>query len=223
MEFTIVPSSPFLSRVSLWAVLVTLATIPAQAFTLTLGGIALSSQGLVTSVANTTTINFNSGSAPTSGPATYSSSTVTPRVVTGSGSGYAAPPADTTNYLTIGSSGTETVTISFAQAADYFGFYGGSSDTYNSVAFYNGASLLKSYTGGTNFGGGTGNQGEGIFFNFFANSPSEYFNRVVLGSTSAAFETDNHAFRSVPEPTTMAGLLLLGGVGAWKKRRKAKA
>jgi hypothetical protein len=182
-------------------------------------------------VANSTTIDFNDESAPDTGAATYSSSSGIPKVVVGGASGlYAAPPADETSYLTIGSFGSETVTISFTQATDYFGFYGGSSDTYNSVAFYNGVSLIQSFDGGENFGGeGTGNQAEGIFFNFFADSPSEYFNRVVLGSTIAAFETDNHAFRSaptteaVPEPATMAGLLLLGGAGAWKKRRKAKA
>ena len=52
--------------------------------------------------------------------------------------------------------------------------------------------------------------------NIFATKPGEYFDRVTFISTTNAFETDNHAFRLVPEPSSyammIAGLLFAGTV-----------
>ena len=60
------------------------------------------------------------------------------------------------------------------------------------------------------------------YVNIFASNPGEYFDRVTFISTTNAFETDNHAFRLVPEPSSYAimaaGLLLAGTIA----RRRIK-
>jgi VCBS repeat-containing protein len=53
--------------------------------------------------------------------------------------------ADTTNYLSIGADGTETIT--FATVENTFGFYWGSVDSYNTIKFYHGTTLVAGYTG----------------------------------------------------------------------------
>jgi hypothetical protein len=62
-----------------------------------------------------------------------------------------------------------------------------------------------------------------FYTNFFAET-NEFFNKVVLGSSAPAFETDNHAYRvaeSVPEPTTILGTLAFGTFAArWRIKRK---
>ncbi|MHC5829395.1 MAG: Npun_F0296 family exosortase-dependent surface protein, partial [Nostoc sp.] len=104
-------------------------------------------------VSGTTTVDFESG-APTTGFAKYSSPVGTPTVVSGSQPNqYAQPAGDATKYLTIAPQGsnvtgsTGSVTIDFAQALDYFGLYWGSVDVGNSIAFYNGSTLLNTFTG----------------------------------------------------------------------------
>jgi fibronectin-binding autotransporter adhesin len=126
-------------------------------------------------------------------------------VVNGSSSVSAAPfigpgVADPTNYLSIGAGGTETITFDDEQNA--FGLYWGSVDSYNTISFYHGATLVASYTGADVtplFP--TGNQGS-----FSSNGYVEFaglasFDKVVLGSgNSNAFEIDNISAGSVPAP-----------------------
>ncbi|MHC5719511.1 MAG: Npun_F0296 family exosortase-dependent surface protein, partial [Nostoc sp.] len=120
---------------------------PASAVSLTTGS------GISSAVAGTTTVDFESG-APTTGFAKYSSPVGTPTVVQGTKPNeYAAPAGDTSKYLTIAPQGsnvagnTDSVTIDFAQALDYFGLYWGSVDLGNSIAFYNGNTLLNTFSG----------------------------------------------------------------------------
>ena len=88
----------------------------------------------------------------------------------------------------------------------FFGFYFGSVDTYNFVDLYQNNSLIAALTGTqiASIGGfpANGDQGRGIHVNFYSNNASEYFNRVVLRSTSNAFESNNHAFRAVQRSIT---------------------
>jgi VCBS repeat-containing protein len=125
-------------------------------------------------------------------------------IVHGSTSVSAAPfmgplpgTADQTNYLSIGAGGTETIT--FDTAKNTFGLYWGSVDTYNSIKFYDGNTLVASYTGAdvapllAN-----GNQGS-----FAANGYVEFvglhnFNKVMLSSSSNAFEIDNISAGNLP-------------------------
>ncbi|MDZ7960020.1 MAG: PEP-CTERM sorting domain-containing protein [Aulosira sp. DedQUE10] len=206
---------------------------PASAFTITTGGTSLAGEGQISSVANTTTVNFNGGSAPTTGYANYSSASGSPAIVSGTvSSNYAAPAADASKYLTIapvgsGAAGSNSpITIALSKAADYFGLYWGSVDTYNIVKFFNGATLLASYTGadvpGTTASGNQSSAQDNVYVNFFAGT-GEAFNRIELSTTSIAFESDNHAFREVPEPLTIGGSALALGFGWMMKRKKALA
>jgi hypothetical protein len=70
-------------------------------------------------------------------------------IVVGSSSVTAAPfvgpspgARDATNYLSIGSNSTETIT--FASEKNTFGLYWGSLDSYNTIKFYDGTTLVAS-------------------------------------------------------------------------------
>ena len=200
---------------------------PANAITLTKGSTTPTDNGIFSTVPGAVTVNFESGA-----PAIYSSPVGTPTVVQGTQPNqYAAPAGDKSNYLTISPVGsnvpgsTGSVTINFAQALDYFGLHWGSVDTYNSIAFFNGNTLLQTFTGSDVSTPPTGNQTipqDNVFVNFFA-GPGETFDKIVLSSTGVAFETDNHSYRlaSVPEPTTTLGLLAFGvmSAGSFVKRK----
>ena len=125
-------------------------------------------------------------------------------IVVGSSSVTAAPfvgPSpggqDTTKYLSIGGKGTETIT--FASEKNAFGLYWGSVDPYNSIKFYDGATLVASYTGADisplfpN-----GNQGSFASNGYVEFSGLHSFNKVVLASSSNAFEIDNISAGYIP-------------------------
>ncbi len=199
---------------------------PLLAVTIDTGGASSVNRGLFTLLPQTITIDFDSGSYPSSGPAIYTGQTT--NVVTGNISGVTAtPPADTSAYFTVGPTRGASVSIGFAATMDYFGFYVGSLDAYNFIDLYQDNTLLVALTGTqiATIGGfpANGDQGRGIYVNIYSANSSEYFNRIVLRSTSNAFESDNHAFRAVqrgittvaspvPEPATallFASALLL--------------
>ena len=133
--------------------------------------------------------------------------------VTGSSSGlYAAPwisgsngvgfgnalGADTTPYITSGSTGS-MAEILLPSAMKYFGLLWGSVDGYNTLSFYNGGSLLFSFTGNDLLAGANGDQG--VNGTLYANITTDgtAFNRIVATSSSYTFEFDNLAFnREVP-------------------------
>jgi hypothetical protein len=107
---------------------------------------------------------------------------------------------------------------------EYFGLLWGSVDGYNTLSFYNGATLLFSFTGDQLLAGANGDQG--VNGTLYANITTDgtAFNRVVATSSQYAFEFDNLAFsRDVPSvPDAGSTLLLLGvslaGLRAWRKR-----
>lgn len=150
-------------------------------------------------------------------------------VVQGSvGSQYAAPPADTSKYMTVGASDGQPspITISLDSHASYFGYFGGSPDLFNAIAFYAGTNLIAQFTGSQLAGFANlvpnGDHSAGDYWNFFAAGPNEYFNVVKFFSTQNAFETDNHAVNAVPLPAAawLFGSALLGFAG-FSNRRKA--
>jgi len=122
--------------------------------------------------------------------------------VSASAAPFVGPPpghADTTNYLSVGAGGTETIT--FAHDQNAFGLYWGSVDSFNTISFYHEGTLVASYTGADvtplfpN-----GNQGS-----FSSNGYVEFaglasFDKVVLTSSSNAFEVDNISAGTVPAP-----------------------
>jgi VCBS repeat-containing protein len=97
---------------------------------------------------------------------------------------------DTTNYFSVGGGGTETITFGSEQNA--FGLYWGSVDTYNTISFYDGMKLVASYTG-ANVAPllSNGNTGSFTSNGYVEFSGLAQFNKVVLQSTSNAFEVDN--------------------------------
>ncbi|MDP3818609.1 MAG: FxDxF family PEP-CTERM protein [Methylotenera sp.] len=196
-----------------------LATSASAAFTVTIGGTAVAGEGLKSSVAGAVTTDFN---ANLLNPANYSGG----GVVNGSvGGAWASPPNDTSNYFSVGPSTSSPATITFSTLMTYFGYYGGSPDSYNYVDFYNGQNMVASFDGVTLASlasvAANGDQSVGSYWNFTAGNSGDYFNSVVLRSASNAFETDNHAVLAVPEPETYAMMLAgLGLMGFVARRRK---
>jgi hypothetical protein len=129
-------------------------------------------------------------------------------VVIGSSSATAAPfvgplpgSQDTTKYLSIGGGGAETIT--FASEKNAFGLYWGSLDSYNTIKFYDGTTLVASYTGNDIsplFP--SGSQGSFTSNGYVEFSGLQPFDKVVLSSSSNAFEIDNISAGSLLAPDT---------------------
>lgn len=158
-------------------------------------------------------------------------------IVSGSvGGQYAAPAADAngdigpnanfddTQYLSTGGTGQSSpVTFKFKYPIiSNFGFLWGSIDAYNSISFLKGNTLLASFTGSDILNPANGDQGVSgtAYVNFVAESVSDYFDTVVLSSTSPAFEIDDVKYTEVPTPALLPGLVGIG-IAALRKRKKA--
>lgn len=201
-----------------------LASSSAFSYTVTAGGQALAGEGYTSSVIGATVTDFNSGSLPIG----YSGGAV---VSGGSGGNWASPPGDTSYYYTVGPGAGQSspATLTFSSLNQYFGFFGGSPDSYNSIELYSGTTMVGSFTGNdlyaVAFGTSsspTGDQSQGAYWNIWADNASEYFDKIVFISTSNAFETDNHAnLAAVPIPAA-AWLFISGVVGlmGFSTRRK---
>lgn len=209
----------------------------AVATTLTIGaanaGIIQTGSGMMSTQPGVCTVTFNGGNATNACGATYTE--------TGGGApnaahfpstsipGVAAQPAgDATPYFTVGPTAGQSVTISLATTANYFGFYAGSLDSFNLVQFFLNGSQVDQFNGdqinAVAFGGAaSGNQQQAVFIEYF---PTSLYNSIIYSSTANAFETDNHAFgiatpNAVPEPQSVA-LLALGALGVAVARRRRK-
>jgi len=206
------------------------ATSASAALTVTIGGTSVLNEGIMSSVAGAVSTTFD-GSL--TNPLGYVGGNVVAGGVTNSA--HAEPPNDTSNYFAVGPDNptgnlTNSATITLTGLASYFGFYGGSPDTYNSVSFLNGANLVESFSGAQLASLASvlpdGNQAVASFWNFAAPSSADYFNKVEFSSTQNAFETDNHAviLAAVPEPETYVMMLAgLGLIGFMSRRRKTNA
>lgn len=216
-----------LSASIMGAAVFTVISAPAHAITLTLGGTPVAGQGQFSNVPGVTTIDFESG-APTSGFAVYSAPGPGPAVVSGNSASSIISLDDNSRYLAVSilgdARGTAPVTIAFANPLDYFGLYWGTPSPNNTISFFNGNTLLQSFTGDALYSEvpSTG----AAYANFFA-GPGESFNKVVLSESSIAFESDNHAYKvaateSVPEPLTSLTAFASVVTGVLMKRQQQR-
>ena len=216
-----------LSALIMGAAVFTAISAPADAIMLTFGGTPVAGQGQFSSVPGVTTVDFESG-APTSGLAIYSAPGPGPAVVSGNSGSSIISLDDYSKYLAVSilgdARGTSPVTIDFANPLDYFGLYWGTPSPNNSISFFNGDTLLQSFSGDAllNTVTSTG----AVYANFFA-EPGESFNKVVLSESSIAFESDNHAYKvaaSTPVPEPASSLSVFAGVvaGALVKRKQQR-
>ncbi len=212
----------------------------AQAFNLKLTNGAASPSGVTSQgayseyagLSTVKTVDFNAGSAPATGFAKYSFqsnnnvSNVRSDVWAPSGS---KGEVNNGNYLAVFEG--NNVTIDLASKVRYFGINWGAMSGGNTFSFYNGDSLVKSYSTETvaplasihaQQHGGEGNG----YAHFSASNTGEMFNRIVISQVGGGgFESDNHSFniadptKSVPEPGIMLGLAAIGG-SIWSKRKR---
>ncbi|NEP84283.1 MAG: hypothetical protein F6K39_42925 [Okeania sp. SIO3B3] len=223
----------------LGSLLLTTIAKPSNAITFSTGGTSVAGEGQFSSMPGVTTIDFNSGAAPTSGDIVYSASGGSPTIVQGTILGAGAPIDDLTKYLVVSSSpvgnpgnfGTSPVTINSDGLLNYFGLYWGTIGTGNRIDFYQGDTFLQSFTGKDILDSFTrGNNADSEYINFSAAGVGDYFDKIVL-SDSLAFESDNHAFKcaedcppsSIPEPTSAIGLLVFGAVAYGLRKGKKVA
>ena len=139
------------------------------------------------------------------------------------GIGFGAPDqvngADATRYL---SAGTGSVSLAFESGQKYFGLLWGSVDTFNSLMFYDGMTLLGTFTGADVIALANGNQGL-VGTTYVTFNSEVFFNKIVATSTTNSFEFDNIAFdtrKRVPDSASTVALLGLGLVGLAALRRK---
>ena len=123
--------------------------------------------------------------------------------------------------------GSTTATLNFNAPESYFGILWGSVDSYNSLSFYNGSTLIGSITGSeiVAIAGGTingnGNSGLDEYVNVTSGTA---FNKIVVGSLVNSFEFADIAYApAAPAPPinaciAFAAVLVLQ---ALRNRRKA--
>lgn len=138
----------------------------------------------------------------------------------------ARPVGSVSNFWSVGTSPmnqTGPGLLSLTTGVQYIGFLWGSPDNYNTVSFYNGATLLGSFTGPAP---ANGDQSASSYFNAYAGA-GEQITSVTFASTKNALETDNFAYSvtAVPEPESyammLAGLGLMGAIA--RRRSKSKS
>lgn len=174
--------------------------------------------GSFSSESGATTVDFGvspiNNSAATTGalPAGYTGGSLFNPSTAGISSLAARPAGGSDNFWSFGTG--ESGTVDLGTPLSYYGFLWGSPDSYNTVSFYDGTTLLGSYTGAVL--GLSSAWVNSAYFNVYAGA-GEQITSVVFSSSGMAFESDNHAYiMAIPEPSTygmmLSGVALLGFV-----------
>ena len=191
---------------------------------------------------NVTTIDFNDGTAPTTGFTQFSftknDGTSSVRQDKWAPAG-ANGEVNQSNYLAVFEG--DDVVINLAKNLNYFGMNWGAISPGNVFSFYNGDSLVQSFsTSDVNpvapikaqQHGGEGNG----YLHFYSTSAQDIFNKIVITQTGGGgFETDNYSFHegngafdfdkemdteSVPEPSLIFGMLAVGGMFLSQRKKQ---
>lgn len=209
-----------ISTLAFGAIAVLGAINPAQAFSFSVtSGVAgpngetnLGAYSEFQGLTGTTTIDFNDGTLPTDGFASYSFS---------NGSSHSSVRSN--RWAPTGANGEKNdssylavfqgndLTIDLEENLNYFGINWGAAHSGNTYSFYKGDTLLQAFdtadieaAGGFNLysnlhpGGGLGSQdgGQGNgYVHFYAESEADIFDRIIISQVGGGgFETDNHSF-----------------------------
>lgn len=207
------------------AALIVFGTVGGAPTGVTLDNLDWLTSGDIGGTSGILTVSFSGNAQAVQGSVTSQYAAPYVSGLNGVGFGNAADGPDATTFITSGYSldGSAAATLWFSSPQQYFGLLWGSLDSYNTLAFYNGADLVGSLTGSDILAGGSG--GLGMNGTLYVNINSDLaFNRVVATSSAPALEFDNVAFNatpvSVPEP---ASLLLVGaGLAAVVSRRRRR-
>ncbi|MCC5601661.1 Npun_F0296 family exosortase-dependent surface protein [Nostoc favosum] len=195
-----------------------------------------------TKLPGTTTINFNDGKVPTTGFAKYSfentSGTSSVRSDVWAPPGVKDTDINKSSYLAVFNG--DKVTINLDGYLNYFGIDWGAISANNTFSFYNGNTLIKTFTTADvnpvapTHGSQQNGEGSG-YVHFYSNSTNDIFNKIVISQTSTnggGFESDNHSFHSgtdrftgfdpkaVPEPSVILGMLTVGGMFLRKRKNE---
>jgi hypothetical protein len=152
----------------------------------------------------------------------------------GNGAGFGNPigvtdqpnGANTTHYVSAGAtrdSAAAAVELLMPAPQRYFGLLWGSVDNWNTLFFYDGATLIGSVTGANVVASPNGDQGvQGTLYVNIVSTVA--FDRILATSVRPTFEFDNIAFSDTPPVPEPAALALLGvfffGAGAAVRRRR---
>ena len=189
------------------------------------------------------------GSGANAGTITYAG---TSGIYMGNVAGVTAAPWTPTgreagNYFAVQPSGG--ISISFAQQQQYFGIMWGSVDTYNTLSFYRGDTLVEQLPGKAVTNNPNGSQAAlGTYFVNLNFGGGTSFDRVVATSSNPAFEFNVIAYSTTTQAITPAQQVAQGGtsaptsvsvpvnaapaaatpllaalVGFWRRRRRVRA
>lgn len=136
---------------------------------------------------------------------------------------YGVSAADASKYVTVPvTGGTGSYTATLGADYNYFGIWWGSVDTYNTLSFYKGDTLVESFNGTaiTTPNAANGNQTApttNLYVNF---RDLPMFNKFEMTSTQYAFEADNIAVKNTVPIPAAAWLLGSGLLGLVAVRRR---